>query len=171
MDLRTEILREHSKRQCLLIINHVSNSQTEFDKLFGLFIKDATTVMQRAGWPAAYLVRSYPFLIEKHLVKLIDYLKQDRLHQGCRRNGFAMLDAITIPEQFHGEVMDLCFKCFESPEESIAAKANILSILTKLAKVYPEIIPEIGLLIQFQSQPLPAAIRSRAKVFLDTCHS
>jgi hypothetical protein len=44
--------------------------------------------------------------------------------------------------------MDVCFRYFSSPTEAIAIKAFSIAVLQKLAKLYPEIINEIKLIIQ-----------------------
>ena len=53
-----------------------------------------------------------------------------------------------------------------NPKEAVAIKAFSLTILGKLAKKYPEIIPEIKLLIDEQITHQSAAFKSRAKKFL-----
>jgi len=39
--------------------------------------------------------------------------------------------------------MDICFRCVASPKEAVAVKAFSLTVLGNLAKLYPEILPEI----------------------------
>lgn len=59
--------------------------------------------------------------------------------------------------------MDAGFKLLESPTESLAIKVFSLSVLGKLAKSYPEIIPELKLLIEDQLPHQTAGFKSRAK--------
>lgn len=86
-------------------------------------MRDEAVIMQLAGWPVLNLVRSNPFLIDTHFERLIDFLKQEGLHHGCRRNAFGIFDAAMIPEEQHGEIPDLCTRCFKSHDESIATLA------------------------------------------------
>ncbi len=62
--------------------------------------------------------------------------------------------------------MDICFKYVESPTEAVAVKAFSLTVLSNLAKLYPEILPELKLLIEDQLPHQTAAFRSRAKVLI-----
>jgi hypothetical protein len=62
--------------------------------------------------------------------------------------------------------MDICFSYVEDPVEAVAVKAFSLTVLGNLAKQYPEIIPEIKLLIEEQLGRQTAAFKSRAKMFL-----
>ena len=50
MNLREEILKEHSKTQCNKIVNWIGNSQKRFNELFELFLNDEYRVTQRAAW-------------------------------------------------------------------------------------------------------------------------
>ena len=62
--------------------------------------------------------------------------------------------------------MEICFKYLESSDEAVAIKAFSLTVLGKLAKKYPEIIPEIKLMIEEQLPHQSAAFKSRAKAFM-----
>lgn len=167
MKLREEILKEHSKAQCNKIVRWVGNDQKKFDELFGLFISDEYRVTQRAGWPLSYSAIAHPVLINKNLAKLIHHLKNAELHNAVKRNSVRLLQYITIPEEFHGEVMEICFRYLQSPAEPVAVKAFSLTVLGNLSKLYPEILPEIKLLIAEQLPHQTAAFRSRAKKLLN----
>ena len=60
MNLRDEILKEHSKPQCNKIVQWVGDSQKRFDGLFNLFLNDEYRVTQRAAWPLSYCVIAHP---------------------------------------------------------------------------------------------------------------
>ena len=62
--------------------------------------------------------------------------------------------------------MDACCKYVESSTEAVAIKAFALTVLGNLAKKYPEIIPEIKIIIEDQLAHQTAAFKSRAKKFL-----
>jgi hypothetical protein len=166
MQLRDEILKEHSKTQCDLIVNWVGNSQERFNELFNLFINDEYRVTQRAGWPLSYSVIKHPELIKKHFGKLLSNLNKPGIHNAIKRNTIRLLQTVTIPKKYQGDVMDICFQYVASPTEPVAIKAFSLTVLGKLAKDYPEIMPEIKLLIEDQFPHQTAAFKSRAKKLL-----
>lgn len=165
-NLRAAILKEHSKAQCTLIVNWVGNSQQRFDELFQLFLHDEYRVVQRAAWPVSYCVIAHPQLITKHWKQLIKNLQQPNLHTAVKRNSIRLLQDMAIPKKYQGPIMDICFKYVESPTEAVAVKAFSLTVLTNLAKQYPDIIPEIKLLIEDQLTHQTAAFKVRARVFL-----
>ncbi len=168
MNLREEILKEHSKAPCNKIVQWIGSNQKRFDDLFELFLNDEYRVTQRAAWPLSYSVIAHPGLITKNFSKLIDNLKKPALHNAVKRNSIRLMQHISIPEKFHGEVMEICFSYVESPTEAVAIKAFSLTVLGNLSKQYPEILSEVKLLIEEQWQHQTAAFKSRAKKLLDT---
>ena len=122
MNVRKEILKEHSKAQCTRIVNWVGNSQQRFDELFGLFLHDQYRVVQRAGWPVSCCVIEHPEFINKHWRKLIDNLKKPTLNDAVKRNSIRLMQDLEIPKKYQGEVMEICFNYLESPAAALAVK-------------------------------------------------
>lgn len=166
MELREEILKEHAKAQRDHIIQWVGADQKRFDELFNLFISDEYRVVQRAAWPVSYCVSAHPSFINKHWKQLIQNLQKASLHDSVKRNSIRLLQEIEIPKKYQGHIMDICFQYIASPTEAVAVKAFSLTVLANLSKVYPEIIPELKLLIEDQLPHQTAAFKSRAnKIF------
>ena len=166
-NLREEILKEHSKAQCNRITAWVGDDQKRFDELFHLFLQDDYRVTQRAAWPLSYCVANHPSFIKKRFPELIKNLYKPGLHDAIKRNTVRILQAIDIPKKYQGEVMNICFQYVASPTEAVAIKAFSLTILGNLAKLYPDILPEIKLLIEEQLPNQTAAFISRAKRLLN----
>ena len=166
MNLRNEILKEHSKAQCTKIVKWVGSNQLRFDELFYLFLNDEYHVVQRAAWPVSYCVDEHPQLINKHWKELMDNLKKPNLHDAVKRNSIRLMQHIELPEAYHGVIMDMCFTYLESPKESLAVKVFSMSVLGNLTKYYPEIKPELKLIIDDQFPYQSAGFKSRAKQVL-----
>ena len=165
-DLREEILKEHSKAQRDKIIAWIGDNQQRFDELFELFLHDDYKVTQRSAWPLSHCVIAHPHFIKKRFGQLINNLSKPGIHDSIKRNTVRILQDMEIPKKYQGQVMDLCFKYVESPTEAVAIKAFALTVLENLARHYPEIIPEIKLLIEEQLPNQTAAFKSRANSFL-----
>ena len=163
MNLRETILKEHSKANCRRIVKWVGNDQKRFDELFDLFLNDEYRVVQRAGWPLSYCVEDHPEFIRKHFARLLKNLDKTGIHEAVKRNTVRLLQYADIPEKFHGEVIDICFRYVSSPTEAVALKAFSLTVLQNLAKKYPEIINEIKLVIEERWGYETVAFRTRAK--------
>jgi hypothetical protein len=166
MQLKEEILKEHSKEQCHKIVQWVGKSQQRFDELFALFLQGEYRITQRASWPLSYCVEAHPAFMKNNFESLLNNLQRPGLHDAIKRNTIRLLQYVDIPEKFQGKVMDICFAYVAAPTEAVAIKAFSLTVLGNLAKIYPEILPEIKLLVQEQLPYQTAAFKSRAKHFL-----
>ncbi|MFT3934991.1 MAG: hypothetical protein QM726_15300 [Chitinophagaceae bacterium] len=166
MKLREQLLKEHSRANCDKIVKWVGKDQSRFDELFVLFLSDEYRVVQHAAWPISYAVIGNPQLIKKHFKKLVTNLDKPGIHDAVKRNTMRLLQDIDIPTAYHGRIMDNCFKYISTPGEPVAIKAFSLTVLEKLAAIYPDIIPEIKLLIEENYERETAAFKSRAKKLL-----
>ena len=166
MNLKDQLLMEHSRANCDLIVNWIGNSQEKFDQLLNVFLEDNYKITQRASWPLCTAAIEHPVLIKSHLKKILLFLKNDTHHEGVKRNMTKLFQEITIPEEFAGEIMDTCFNNILNPLESVAVKAYSLGILEKFTIDYPEIIPELTLVIRDQMSYQTAAFKSRGKRIL-----
>jgi hypothetical protein len=166
MNLKQEILKEHSKAQTNKIISWAGNSQQRFDELVKLFLGDEYRVTQRAAWPLSYIAIEHPALAKKHLPRFIKELYNQKQHNAVKRNIVRLLQFVEIPKQLHGDVMDICFRLIANVEEKAAVKAFSLTILENQCIQYPEILPEIKLVIEDRWDYETPAFRSRAKKLL-----
>lgn len=166
MNVREELLKEHSKAQCNKIVKWVGDDQKRFDELFHLFLNDIYRVNQRAAWPVSYCIINHPKFIAKNWSKLVKNLAKPNLHDAIKRNSVRLLQHMDIPQKYQGEIMDICFRFVESPTEAVAIKAFSLTILGNLAKQYPDIIPELKVLIESQVDNQTVAFKTRAKKLL-----
>jgi hypothetical protein len=166
MNLKETILKEHSKAQCNKIVQWIGSNQERFNELFNLFLNGEYRVTQRAAWPLSYCAIAHPGFMKGNFAKLLNNLKKPNLHDSIKRNTVRLLDAIDIPLKYEGQVMEISFTYLESPDEAVAVKAFSIGILGKLAKKYPEISPEIKLIIEEQLPHQSAAFKSRAKAFM-----
>lgn len=71
MDLRNQILKEHTKINCQKIIDWVGNDLKRFNELFQLFLNDEYRVSQRAAWPISYCAIAHPQFIKDNLENLL----------------------------------------------------------------------------------------------------
>jgi hypothetical protein len=166
MKLRDTILKEHSKANTTKIVNWVGANQKRFDELFNLFLNDEYRVVQRAAWPLSYCVQAHPKFIQKHFSRLLKNLQKTGLHDAVKRNTVRLLQDISIPEKFQGDVMNICFDFINSPTEKPAIKAFSLTVLHNLSKTYPEIKQELRTVIEDRWDFESAAFKSRAKKIL-----
>lgn len=166
MNLREALLAEHSKAQCLRIVNWISDDQQRFNELLKLFLSDEYLVVQRAAWAVSYAVQAHPALIRAHYGKLIKNLTRPNLPDAVKRNTVRIFQNIDAPERFRGELMNACFGFIESMTEKPAIKAFALTVLYNLSNQYPDIRPELKAIIEDRWEFETAAFRSRGRKIL-----
>lgn len=167
MNLKEEILKEHSKNQTLVIANYIGSNQQTFDELIHLLLHDEVLVAQRAAWVLRYSVEMYPFLIKKHLSSLINHLDKPDLHDSVKRNTLCLLRYVKIPDKLLGKIVDLCFRYLKNETEPIAVRAYSLNMLSEICAAYPELNHELKMvcndLNSEDSPALKACIRNALK--------
>jgi hypothetical protein len=166
VDLKREILAEHSKAQTDRIVHYVGHDKKRFDELMKVFLTGDDLILQRAGWPLSYCARQNPVFVLPHLGKLLKLLQKPKVHNAVIRNIVRLLQDMSIPARYQGEVMNTCFAFIASPEQPAAIKAFSLTILEHLAASYPDIIPELKLIIEERWPYETPAFHSRAKKIL-----
>jgi len=166
MALKQAIQEEHSKAQTDRIVRYVGHDKARFDALMNLFLTGDALILQRAGWPLSYCAQNNPSFVLPHLPKLLKLLEKKDVHNAVTRNIVRMLQDVPIPAKYQGTVMNICFGFIASPEQPAAIKAFSLTILEHLAESYPEIVPELKLIIEERWPYETPAFHSRAKKIL-----
>ena len=162
MNIREEILREHSKAQALLIRDYIGGDPTLFADLVDLFLHDEYRVVQRAGWVISHCADQYPDLVVPHLPKFIEYA-EDPPHVAVKRNVVRVMQFCQLPEDVEGLAYDLCWKFARSTKEDIAVRAHSLTVLGRIAEKYPELIDEVLTLASDFKQSESAGLKSRGR--------
>lgn len=150
------------------IVAYVGNDPRRFAELMNFFLKGEYRVTQRAAWPISYCVQYYPELVRPWYAQLFRKLTEPGTHDAVARNILRLLQFVEIPKRYQGKAMTICFDHITNVESAPAIKACALSILQQLARHYPEIGPELKLIIEEQWDQESPAFRSRARKLLKT---
>lgn len=165
MDIKKELLFEHSKSQALKISNYIGNDQNRFDELMTLFFDTEYRVTQRAAWVVSHCADKYPELIEPYIEPMILNLKKD-ITVAVQRNTLRVLQEKEMPNTIIGDAADICFKILESAKEPIAVKVFAMTLLANICKKVPELKNELKILIEDQLPYGSAGFKSRANKIL-----
>lgn len=166
MNILQELGVEHSKAQALKIAAYACASKKNFRELMRCFLSDDYRIAQRAAWSVSWAARQQPGMIVPYIAELVAQMQRKDVHNAVVRNSVRILEAIEIPEEFHGEVMNVCFAFIESPATPVAVKAFALTTLFNLSKKYPDIRAELKLVIEERWDMETAAFRSRGRKIL-----
>jgi hypothetical protein len=163
MNLREEILAEHSKRQTQRIVDWVGDDSERFAQLMQLFLGDVYRITQRAGWPLSNCVEKHPDLIKPYFPKLLKQLERDDVHIAVRRNVVRLLQFVEIPKRYEGRVFDACYALLDDPNEPVAVRCFSMSVAANIAKGSPELLDELRLVATKYPELITPGFRSRMR--------
>lgn len=165
MDIKKELLKEHSKRQTSKVVNYIGKDPQRFNLLVKMFLAGPYRVTQRAAWPLSYCVEEHPALIKPHLKSVLKMLDKKDAHDAVKRNILRFLQHIEIPKQFYGTVADRCFTLMD-PKEPIAVRVFAMTVLANIAKQEPDLQKELRIVIEDQLPFASTGFLARARKVL-----
>ena len=162
MKLIELLKKENSKRQKDRIVAYIGNEPKRFKELVDIYLEGPYRITQRAAWPLSYCAIEYPALLKPHFPRLIKFLSKPNQHDAVKRNTLRFLQFVEIPKSQKGHVVELCFQYLTHLQEPIAVRVFAMTVLTNLAKEYPELKNELIPMIENQLPFGSAGFRSRA---------
>jgi hypothetical protein len=162
MNLSEAIRQPYSLQQKLRVANYVGDNPQRFDELMQVFLTSDDRIAQRCSNFISHCVERQPGLITKYLDTLIAQLKKSASN-AVRRNIVRLLQFVAIPDTLAGNVMDACFQLIQNSGEPVANKTFALTVLANLSRQYPDIKPELRLVIEDQLPRTTTAFHARAR--------
>ena len=166
MDIRTELLKEHSRPQAIRIAEYIGDNPKRFEDLLDLFLNDKYRVVQRSAWVIVFCAKRFPFLITSHLEALIKNLKKPKIHNAVKRNTVRVLEDVDIPEDLLGITAEICFDFLMDIKEPIAVRVFSMTILYNICVKEPELAHELKAIIEEHLPHGSAGFKSRGKKIL-----
>lgn len=167
MDIKEALLEEHSKAQTLKIKRYIGSSQDRFKELIDLILEDEYRIVQRASWVVKHTCDSNPMLIYPYLSDLIPRLRKP-LHDAYKRNILHILSLLEVPEEYLGELADICFESLENRKEAVAIRVHAMQNLHNICFKEPELANELKLFIEEFMPHESAGFKSRGKKIIDS---
>ncbi|MEY3421409.1 MAG: hypothetical protein RIR48_1701 [Bacteroidota bacterium] len=166
MDIKALLLKEHSKAVTSVIVNYYLKHPDKIDELMDCFFESNYRICQRAAWPVGILGEKNPEIIISYLPKLITNLTEPK-HDAIIRNTVRIWQKMKIPENFQGEVFELCFNFILNPKAAIAIRAFSMTVCANIAKDIPELREELILAISDQLENSAPGIISRGNKIIN----
>ena len=166
MNIAEEILEKYSTDHAIAIATYASSTKARFQELMDCFASDDSRLSQRAAWCVNWAGKKYPKMLLPYVDLLVERLQHPQANDSVQRNALRVLIDIDIPEKHHGTLMNTCFTFIEEPKTATAVKAFSLHMLRKLSQFYPEILPELQLIIEDKFSNETPAFKSAAKQVL-----
>jgi hypothetical protein len=166
MDIRKEVLKEHSMTYRDRIIAYVGSNKKRFADLIDVYLAGPYRVTQRASWPVSYCVQQHPELIGPHYKKLLDFVIKPGVHVAVRRNTMRLLQYVDIPKRLQGKVTAIAFNFLNDKKETVAVQVFAMTVLGNIARHEPHLANELRAIIEDRLPYASAGFRSRASKVL-----
>jgi len=166
MDIRTQLLVEHSRNNADKIIAYIGDDALKFSILMDLFFHDEYRVVQRSAHVLSSVVEKNPKLIQPYFEKIIEYIQVDKTPVAVQRNILRLLQFVEVPKRYHGQLIDVCFNFILDPKAAIAVRAFSMFVANNIVENYPEVKTEFLLILENMSPDEPPAIKSRLRKLL-----
>lgn len=168
MNIHQEILREHSKANVDKIVNYIGADEELFAELIKLFLKGDSRTTQRTSWILSECAAKYPFQIKPYFKDFLEKINEPNLHESVRRNIVRNWQFVEIPEEYLGEIYDICFR-YLSENQPIATIVFSMTVCHNITTRIPELKIELRFRIEdllLKHQYGSAAIKSRGSKIL-----
>lgn len=150
MELRKQLLKEHSKENTSLIVSFIQNNPESVHDLMDIFLNESYRLIQRSSWVVGDLGRAMPGLIYPFIPQMIENLKKPGLHVASKRNTMRFLQEVEIEEAQWGELLEIALNFLSSHEETIAVKVFSMSVAYNIVRQVPELKEELQIIIEDQ---------------------
>ncbi len=165
MNIKAELVREHSKAVKMKIVNYVGADIKRFNQLYELFKAEDYRVSQRAAWSLSYCVQDNPQFLEGRYGELLELLEQPR-HTAIKRNIVRMLQFVEIPEEWQGLYYKRCMQYVASVKEAVAVRCFSMEVLCNMALGTPELEEELVWVLSDFAHAASPALRARSRNLL-----
>jgi hypothetical protein len=166
MDIRQALMAVHSRRQAMAIVEFIDDDARRFAELMKHVFAGEYRLTQCAAGVMGYCVELRPGLIRPYLPKLLDCLERDDVHDAVKRNVVRLLQYVEIPRGLAGKVYAHCVDLIDDACEPVAVRAFAVTVAARIAKLEPDLMNELRLIVRKHLPHTTAAFQKRARQIL-----
>lgn len=163
MNLESEILKEHSKRQTVRIAQWIGSDKKRYRQLMELLLHGEPVLTQRAAWILISCYEIHPPLITLWIPELLKKMQEPNVHDALKRNVVGILQCCELPSSQLGVIATLCFEYLNTPGTPVAIQANAMTVLQRISEREPDLKRELRTSIELMLPYGGGAIQSRAR--------
>ena len=166
MDIRQALMAVHSKGQAMAIVEFIDDDARRFAELMKHVFAGEYRLTHCAAGVMGYCVELRPGLIRPYLPKLLDCLERDDVHDAVKRNIVRLLQYVEIPRGLAGKVYAHCVDLIDDAGEPVAVRAFAVTVAARIAKLEPDLMNELRLIVRKHLPHTTAAFQKRARQIL-----
>ena len=165
MDFRSMLTDIPSGIERDLLIGEVVKSESHFNTLLQLALREKDPLAWRAGWILDGSDEKRPGMARKHISR-IEQTLPNLESKGTLRSLLRLLTRYKIPEAKQGLLIDLCFGYLVSERYPVAVKAHAMQIIYHHVLLYPELKDELIAVIWDQAENNSVGFKSRGSILI-----
>lgn len=143
MDFKSQLLKEHSKKNSLLIRDYIINKPNLLSNFMEIFFGDNYRLSQRSAMVVSALFDYDHKFMSPYIESMVKKLDEEDLNIAVKRNIVRILQDVDVHENLLTSLFDNCIKFVQSPDEAIAVKAFSMKVLVNICKKYPDLKQEV----------------------------
>ncbi len=156
------IMAEHSRSQADFIADVVLKHPNLISELINIVIADEEPISRRAAWPLRIVSDRNHEIIYPFTPLIIDKLQRIET-VSIQRAFLAILINSTIPEDYHGELLQFTSEILLNAGSPVASIIYSADIFYKLSIKEPELLNELKLMLEYQLPFGSAGVKSKCR--------
>ena len=133
---------------CKQLAAEIGNNKKQLEKLLLIIEAKDGKISDRAAWVLTFWMDEHPEKLQSLLPRFVKWLSDKNVSEPVKRQTLSIIQHAEIPEALHGQILDVCFNTSQAADVGSAPKAFCLHLLNGLCHFYPELLPEIRLIIE-----------------------
>jgi hypothetical protein len=169
MNYPSQLLKEHSRANADLVLNHVLKDKRRVGALMDAFLEGEYRVVQRSAMVVGDLGRGKPDWLKPWHARMIA-AADPAPHPSVSRNVmryFCELPLSSVNEEDQGPLLDLAFRLTEDQAEAVAIRVFAMTVVFNFCTLYPELKDELRGIIELTiAEGTTPGFRSRGSKIL-----
>ncbi|MGZ3883416.1 MAG: hypothetical protein ACXVPQ_06675 [Bacteroidia bacterium] len=153
-----------SVKQLKAFVRKAKDEPRVLKEIAKLVLGDDPNISMRASWALMHVSMVKPEAITPLLPSLFEFLRKTGQHTGAIRNTIRIMHEVDVPENYCGELFDICMAHIKNAAMPMAVRAFSIVTIGQICETYPELKPEVELVLsELSAFPQPASITSSIK--------
>lgn len=148
MNIREQLLLEHSKSNAEFITAYIGIDKNRVEELVNCFLSNEYRVSQRSAMVISRLGDIKPDLLTIHIERLVNCFIKKGEKDSVIRALVRFFQFYDLPEEIQGVVLNQCYVLLLDTKQAIAIRAFSIGVIYRISKDYEELRKELKLVLE-----------------------
>ncbi len=166
MNIRTQLLKEHSKNNSKIIAEYIGENKQKVEELVELFLSNEYRVSQRSSMVFSLISDKYPDSLTPYIGRLVGVLCNKETVESVLRVTVRFFQFYKIPEELEGIVLERCYELLKDIEKGVAIRSFSIAVIYNISEPYSELKKELKLVLEDLFVEDSPGLKSRRNAYL-----